>query len=217
MSCVETMIRKSRHDFYHYVWPHVRIFYPSGQLIKQSEDLTAKILDSEAGIDEQIRTPSGIIPVAVRVQYVDTEKGRTPYNSFTVRASTQGGHDTELHKMQNRCLGNYCGPRDMIHAYLDKKSLELLSAAAAPWENVNCAISDNLNQRNFCRQDGNWFYYAYFYQVAEHGLVGQIPEINNFKGEILKQLSLPLEYKDNSSYCGYQTDRFLMRYGAACP
>ena len=208
----------SRQDFYDHVWPFISDWYLGGRLIKQSEDCTAKILDSEAGIDEQIRMSSGIIPVAVRVQYVRTDKGRSPFNTFTLRKSTQGGCDTELHKMLNRLSNDCLGARDMIHAYLDKNTKSLLSCAAAPWQNVLAAVYENLHQQNFNREDGNWFAYAYFEQVEVHGLIGMTPQIELFKQKITKQLNLPLKFKNNAEHCAYITDRFLSRYGvSACP
>ena len=77
-----------------------------------------KWLDIYAGIDLLLKTPTGLVGIASRIQLTRPEYYHNPQNSFTIRCEVESGNETEIDKRQNAIINQSMRPTYTMQSYM---------------------------------------------------------------------------------------------------
>lgn len=134
-------LRESAKDFLNVVWPKIKEWFGSGDLIPVeaiTDSEMAILFDQKSGIDAwYIEDENGIRGIASRVQW-----GWKDWRTFTVRMKTIFGGRTEYQKLTNAIENDWLYPHWTCQAYLTKNK-HLLNVGRCKTKDLIEYMQDN--------------------------------------------------------------------------
>jgi len=138
---VKSDMERSASAFLSIVWPVISVHnYKLIQMENVIDSNFAKDLDMRAGIDAWIKAPRGILGVATRIQII--EKGKDPWDSYTIRHERDTGASTEYVKRWTAIKDDFLYPQATVQAYLSSWKGPILSVGISLTRDIYKCIEE---------------------------------------------------------------------------
>lgn len=166
-------LEASARDFKALVWPAIRNLIGGGDLATV-ESSTLNDYDSIAGVDAWQLGPNGMVGIASRVQW-----GETNWASFTVRLSRASGVKTEYQKrldaLQHEDEG-YLSPQLTIQGYVSEQGTgKLLSVGVVATKDLfRYIVRFGVDRKRRNPVDGNLFGIVFWAKLIARGYPVQV-------------------------------------------
>lgn len=142
--------------------------------VEGSDDEVCKMLDLTCGTDYfQVYRESGLVwGIASRMQEIDTNRFKKPFNTFTVRKARTSGAKTEYEKRKHAIKNGGVYPFLTMQGYVDKQSKSLMSLAIAKTTDIMDYVDKGFADVKHTGESQNGqaeFYVVHWDKFAEAG------------------------------------------------